>query len=87
MPERHKITIDNHAESRCGTAGHYDTLIECSCGWTNRLSHGSGDTGIVGHRLKVLEAAAGISVAVKGKVPRPMTSPLRARSGSRDEQG
>jgi hypothetical protein len=67
MAERHDITIDQYAEGKCLTAGHYDTLVECSCGWSRRLSHGSGDTGIVGHRLDALEKAAGITTTVKGK--------------------
>jgi hypothetical protein len=67
MAERHDITIDQYAKGKCTTPGHYDTLVECSCGWSNRLNHGVGETGVVGHRLDVLEKAAGITTTVKGK--------------------
>lgn len=69
MSDTHVITIDQYAESRCGTSGHYDTLIECSCGWSKRLSHGSGkvDLYVDGHRIKVLEQVVGIKTTIQSK--------------------
>lgn len=72
----HNITVDRYAEGKCETPGHYDTLVECSCGWKKRLSHGDGDLGIVGHRLEMLEQAVGIKTTVKGK-PHDQTQRMR----------
>lgn len=65
--EQHNVVIDRYVQGRCTTPGHYDTTIECSCGWSDRLNHGSGDVWLrlLGHRLSILERVASINYSVK----------------------
>jgi hypothetical protein len=66
--KKHSITIDRYAKSLCGTPGHYDTVIECSCGWNHRISHG-GDAhdSITTHRITALERVVGMKFNVAYK--------------------
>lgn len=64
--KHHEIVIDQYVPCKCGAAGHYDTVITCSCGWTHTESHGSGEPSIsIGaHRLRTLEEAVGIKLTI-----------------------
>jgi hypothetical protein len=64
----HKINLKN-VPSVCGIPGHSDTVITCSCGWTETLRHGetrSRETQqvLLHHRIAALEKLVGIHFEV-----------------------
>jgi len=65
--KNHDIKVDLRVPCKCGTSGHYDALIKCSCGWERTLNHGYGNVQetILWHRVMVLEKVVGIKLDVK----------------------
>lgn len=55
----HAVTVTRE-KSRCGASGHSDLVLSCSCGWSERISHGERDdagSAILYHRIRALEEA------------------------------
>lgn len=60
--------LNHHVEvvserSHCGSPGHTDLVATCSCGWTERFSHGDRQDvsrSILYHRVAALEKAIGM---------------------------
>jgi hypothetical protein len=67
--EEHLITVER-VPSSCGTPGHTDLQITCSCGFERGISHGTrkgaADT-ILAHRLMAIEKLIGIKLSVDYK--------------------
>jgi hypothetical protein len=65
----HNVIVDTQQARCCDNPGHYEYVARCSCGWESRPAHErEGATGqIQGHRILILEAAAGIKFGVEWK--------------------
>jgi len=55
--------------SQCGSPGHSDTILTCSCGWEKRISHQhttSSETqdAILYHRITSIEKELGIEFKI-----------------------
>lgn len=65
--ERHNLTV-RYVEAACGTIGHRDVHIDCSCGFQTRLHHGTREDitqAVLYHRISAIETLVGIKVKVQ----------------------
>lgn len=65
--ERHQLTV-SQVEASCGTIGHRDIHIDCSCGFQTHLHHGTREDikqAVLYHRISAIEALVGIKFKVQ----------------------
>lgn len=66
---RHHVEI-TRPKSKCGTPGHTDLLVTCSCGFEHLIAHGQREDAekqILYHRICMLEKVLGMQVKIYWK--------------------
>jgi len=65
--KHHTISVQS-VPSSCGTPGHRDLQVKCSCGMDETIMHGdrkSAQDTILYHRLSSLEKVVGMKIAIE----------------------
>lgn len=63
----HHVSIHEEKPTCCDSYAHRDTIIECSCGWEQRLQHIHSTSpsvleAILNHRVSIIEEDLGIKI-------------------------
>lgn len=69
MASKHIIEVTS-VPCQCGTPGHVDLVVVCSCGLNERLNHGRRDAAssvILYHRISAIEEELGIKLSITWK--------------------